>query len=685
MEDWIAREGYPGRGGVTYVARLNAYNFAIYSKHATSVRLNLYRAGAVSEPFFTLDLDPLRNKTGRIWHCMIPESAARDAVYYSYTVDGPSCAAEGFRFDPDKILLDPYAKAVYFPPDFDRYAACRPGSNAGRAPLSVMRCSDTGGRHETDRTPRIHGHDLVIYEAHVRGFTRHPSSGVESDRRGTYAGFAEKIPYLKELGVTAVELMPVFQADPQEGSTWGYMTLGFFALHGQYARSAVAGEQLDEFHDLVASLHEAGIEVILDVVFNHTTEGDHNGPTYSQRGIDNTTYYLLEEDRRFYRNDAGTGNIIRADNRFVRTFILDSLRYWVNEMHVDGFRFDLASIFTRRADGSIDLGDPPLISAIRADPTLRDIRLIAEAWDLGSYQLGRAFPGTYWTQWNGAFRDDVRGFIRGDEGKVPSLMRRLYGSDDLFPDTLPDSYRPYQGVNFVTSHDGFTLYDLVAYNRKHNEANGHGNRDGSEYNLSCNCGWEGDSGVPDDVVALRRRQANNFAAILMLSNGVPMFRMGDEFLTTQGGNNNPYNQDNETTWLDWDRAHEFADVQHFFRLMIALRGSHPSIARRTYWRDDVTWFGTAGPPDLSASSHSIAYVLRGGSERDDDIYVMINAWTESLEFTIQDGTAAEWRRVVDTGRDAPDDIAEDLHGVVLDQQSYRAGARSVVVLVRPAF
>jgi glycogen operon protein len=462
------------------------------------------------------------------------------------------------------------------------------------------------------------------------------------------------------------------------------MTLGFFALHGQYARSAVAGEQLDEFHDLVAALHEADIEVILDVVLNHTTEGDHTGPTYSQRGIDNTTYYLLEEDRRFYRNDAGTGNIIRADNRFVRTFILDSLRYWVNEMHVDGFRFDLASIFTRRADGSIDLGDPPLISAIRADPTLRDIRLIAEAWDLGSYQLGRAFPGTYWTQWNGAFRDDVRGFVRGDEGRVPSLMRRLYGSDDLFPDTLADSYRPYQGVNYVTSHDGFTLYDLVAYNRKHNEANGHHNKDGSDYNLSWNCGWEGDSGVSDDVIALRRRQSKNFAAILMLSNGVPMFRMGDEFLNTQEGNNNPYNQDNETTWIDWNRIDAFADVHRFFRLMIAFRASHPSIARSTFWRDDVTWFGADGPPDLGTSSHSIAYLLRGASEQDDDLYVMINGWIESLDFVIQDGAAGEWRRIVDTSLEAPDDIADDLVGVVVDRRTYRVSSRSVVVLARPS-
>ena len=684
MEDWIAREGYPGRGGVTYLARYRTYNFAIYSRHATAVRLQLYQKSDVEVPSFTYDFDSVTNKTGRIWHCVIPEDVVTAATYYSYSVDGPFDPANGFRFNRNKVLLDPYAKAVYFPPNFDREAARGPGSNAGRAPLGVLRCGESASRHETDRHPKMHGHDLVIYEAHVRGFTRDRSSGVAADLRGTYAGFAEKIPYLKELGVTAVELMPVFQADPQEGSIWGYMTLGFFALHGQYARSAEVGEQLDEFHNLVAALHAADIEVILDVVFNHTTEGDHNGPTYSQRGIDNTTYYLLEEDRRFYRNDAGTGNVIRADNRFVRTFIMDSLRYWVNEMHVDGFRFDLASIFTRRADGSVDLGDPPIISAIRADPTLRDVRLIAEAWDLGSYQLGRAFPGAYWTQWNGAFRDDIRGFVRGDEGMVPAVMRRLYGSDDLFPDTLPDSYRPYQGVNFVTAHDGFSLYDLVSYDRKHNEANGHNNTDGSDHNLSSNHGWEGDVDAPDEVVAVRRRQAKNFAAILLLSNGVPMFRMGDEFLATQGGNNNPYNQDNEISWLDWGRLGEFADVHRFFRLMIAFRTAHPSIGRSTYWRDDVTWYGTDGPPDLGDDSHSIAYLLQGASESDDDLFVMSNEWTEPLIFTVPDGSTGEWRRVIDTSLESPDDIAEDLRGVAFDAASYAVKPRSLVVLLRPS-
>jgi len=681
MDDWIAKEGYPGRGGITYLGRIDAYNFAIYSKHATAVRVNLYRHESIVEPFFTYDFDVHINKTGRIWHCVLPAEVVRQAAYYSYTIDGPYDPARGLRFDRDKVLLDPYAKAVFFPPDFDRNAARGPGPNAGRAPLGVVCCTRPAYAWEGDRRPRAHGHDLVIYEAHVRAFTEHPSSGVPGEHRGTFAGLVDKIPYLKELGVTAVELMPVFQTDPQEGSFWGYMTLGFFAINGQYAVSADAGEQIDEFRDMVAALHAADIEVILDVVFNHTTEGDETGPTYSQRGIDNSTYYLLEEDRRFYRNDAGTGNVIRADHRFVRTFIMDSLRYWVREMHVDGFRFDLASIFTRRADGTINLDDPAIISAIRADPTLRDVRLIAEAWDLGSYQLGRSFPGVYWMQWNGQFRDDVRSFVRGDEGEVRSLMRRIYGSDDLFPDTLPDSYRPYQGVNFVTAHDGFTLYDLVAYNDKHNEANGHDNTDGASDNRSWNCGREGDEGASPAVMDLRRRQAKNFAAILLLSNGVPMFRAGDEFLHTQGGNNNPYNQDNETTWLDWSRTGQFAGVHRFFRKMIAFRAAHPSIGRSTFWRDDVTWYGAEGPTDLADYSHSVAFLLDGASEDDDDLYVMVNAWSAPIDFVIQ--SPGEWRRVVDTDLPSPDDAAEDLVGDELPSLTYRVAPRSVVVLVRP--
>jgi len=659
---------------------MDAVNFAIYSKHATAVRLNIYRHDSVSEPFFTYDFDPLTNKTGRIWHCIIPMEVVSEGDHYSYTIDGPSNPRRGFRFDRDKVLLDPYARAVYFPPEFDRDAARGPGSNAGRAPLGVLSCNRPEYSWTGDRQPRMHGHDLVIYEAHVRQFTRHSSSGVPDSRRGTYAGVIDKIPYLKDLGVTAVELMPIFQADPQEGSTWGYMTLAFFALHGEYAQTADVGEQLDEFRDLVQALHAADIEVLLDVVYNHTTEGDHTGPTYSQRGIDNTTYYLLEKDRRYYRNDTGTGNMIRTDNWFVRTFILDSLRYWVTEMHVDGFRFDLASIFTRRGDGSVNLDDPPIFSAIRSDPTLRDVRLIAEAWDLGTYQLGRAFPGMYWTQWNGKFRDDVRSFVRGDEATVPALMRRIYGSDDLFPDTLPDSYRPYQGVNFVTAHDGFTLYDLVSYNEKHNEANGHANQDGSSDNRSWNCGWEGDDGVPDGVVALRRRQAKNFVAILMLSNGVPMFRMGDEFLNTQQGNNNPYNQDNETTWLDWSRVDTFGDVHRFFRQMIAFRAVHPSIGRSTFWRDDVAWYGADGPTDLADDSHSVAYLLDGATEDDDDLYVMINAWEAPIDFTIQ--VPGRWNRVVDTSKPSPDDVADDLTGMPIPSSTYLVQPRSVVVLLR---
>jgi glycogen operon protein len=680
MDDWIAEEGYPGRGGVTYVRHLDAYNFAVYSKHATAVTLHFYRPEDVAVPTFSYRFDRRKNKTGRIWHCMIPASAVGDAAYYAYTVDGPFDPARGQRFDPSKTLLDPYAGAVYFPPGFDRDAAQGPGSNAGRAPLGVLGCARRAYAWSGERRPRMHGHDLVIYEMHVRGFTRDPSSGVPTDRAGTYAGVIDKIPYLKGLGVTAVELMPVFQADPQEGSYWGYMTLGFLALHGGYACSAQEGEQLDEFRDMVNALHEADIEVILDVVYNHTTEGDQTGPTYSFRGIDNSTYYLLDDDRRFYRNDSGTGNVLMAANRFVRTFVMDSLRYWVQEMHVDGFRFDLASIFTRRIDGSINLDDPPIVSAIRSDPVLRDVRLIAEAWDLGSYQLGRAFPGQYWTQWNGKFRDDVRSFVRGDTGTVPGLMRRLYGSDDLFPDTLLDSYRPFQGINFVTAHDGFTLYDLVAYNEKHNLANGHDNGDGQDDNRSWNCGWEGDDGVPGDVLDLRRRQAKNFAALLLLANGVPMFRMGDEFLHTQQGNNNAYNQDNEISWLAWERLDEFADVHRFFRKMIAFRGAHRSIGRSTYWREDVAWHGIGPEPDLGDDSHSVAYLLSGVTEGDDDLYVMINGWWEPLAFEVQG--EGEWRRVIDTALPSPDDIAEDLMGEPISTREYHVGPRSVVVLVR---
>jgi glycogen operon protein len=364
--------------------------------------------------------------------------------------------------------------------------------------------------------------------------------------------------------------------------------------------------------------------------------------------------------------------------------ILDSLRYWAREMRVDGVRFDLASVFARRPDGSLSYEDPPIFGDIAADPDLGGLRLIAEPWDAaGAYQLGRAFPGLTWAQWNGQFRDDVRRFVRGDAGMVPALMRRLYGSGDVFPDDRVSAYHAWQSVNYVTSHDGFTLWDLVSYNAKRNQANGHDNRDGADNNLSWNCGWEGDEGAPPEVLALRKRQAKNFLCLLLLANGTPMLRAGDEFLHTQGGNNNPYNQDNGTSWLNWGRPDAHRDVVRFTRLMIAFRKAHPSLCRSRFWRDDVRWYGVDGPVDLSHESRSLAFCLRGASQGDDDIYVMVNGYWEALDFTVSDGVAGEWRRVVDTGRESPDDIREPAQEAALASARYAVLPRSVVVLVRP--
>ncbi|HET6370752.1 MAG TPA: glycogen-debranching protein, partial [Nitrospiria bacterium] len=376
------------------------------------------------------------------------------------------------------------------------------------------------------------------------------------------------------------------------------------------------------------------------------------------------------------------GNTLKMQSPQVLQLIMDSLRYWVTEMHVDGFRFDLASIFTRNNDGSINLSDPPIIFEISADPLFANVRLIAEVWDVSSYQLGRSFPGITWLQWNGRYRDDVRAFVREDAGKVNALMSRLYGSDDLFPDLLPDAYHPYQSVNFITCHDGFSLYDLVSYNSKHNEANGHRNTDGTDYNLSWNCGWEGNEGVPKEVLELRRRQVKNFCALLLLSNGTPMFCAGDEFMNTQGGNNNPYNQDNETTWLNWDLLEKNRDVFRFFKEMIAFRKAHPSLSRSRFWREDVRWYGAGAEVDRSDESRSLAFYLRGGSENDDDLYVMINASANDLEFEIQECEDGEWRRVADTALPSPDDFSEPGAEPRLKARCYTVKGRSVVILLR---
>jgi len=679
----LTAEGLPYPLGVSWDVNTEIYNFALYSKHANSVTLLFYSEQDVVTPIKKVAFNYLKHKSGRIWHCQLARNEAGTAKYYAYSVNGPDPEG-GFEihtFDADKVLLDVYAKAIYFPTTFNPMAATKPGSNAGKAPLGLLHIDQPSFQQTVDYCRHLPS-ELIIYEMHVKGFTRNPNSGINDDKLGTYAGVIKKIPYLKELGITAVELMPVFQREENTNDYWGYNPLSFFAPHGEYAACRDKCAQHEEFKKMVNALHHAGIDVILDVVYNHTCEGNQNGPTYCYKGIDNSTYYLVSGNPVDpYMNFTGAGNTLNCQNRAVRKMIVDSLSYWVKEMRIDGFRFDLASVFSRNKDGSINLDDPPIFGQISAESDLDGIHLIAEPWDAGgAYELGRSFPGTRWLQWNGQYRDTLQKFIKGDPGKVPDLMTRIYGSDDLFRDSLELAYRPYQSVNYITSHDGFTLYDLVSYNNKHNWANGENNTDGHN-DYSWNCGWEGDEEVPELVVKLRKRQIKNFFTLLILSNGTPMFRAGDEFMQTQYGNNNPYNQDNMISWLDWNRLSVNQDMFRFFKLMIALRKTHPSISRTHFWRDNISWYGVDGSPDLNYHSHALAYCLQGQETKDNDIYVMINAYWEPLKFKIMEWQKGRWRRVVDTNMESPHDILEPGQEFEVTSSYYTVVPRSVIVLI----
>ena len=686
LPSWERAEGSPLPMGATWIEDEQAWNFALYSKHAERVELLVYGVSDLARPLYTCELDYLHNKSGRVWHCRVCEGEIPNAAYYAFRISGPAPEdrSDWHAFDCEKILLDPYARAVFLPPRFDRAAAIASGRNDGRAPLGVL-IKEPRTLGITSERPH-HESDAVIYELHVRAFTASPTSGLGATTRGTFAGVTARIPYLRELGVTAVELMPVFQYDPQGNDQWGYTPLNFFAPHAGYARGGSAERARCEFREMVDALHAADIEVILDVVYNHTCERGARGPTYSFKGIDNSTYYLMSRDgTRSYIDFTGAENTLNCANGAVRRLVLDSMHSWALEMGIDGFRFDLASVFGRRADGTLSLDDVPVIADISTHEELAHLRLIAEPWDVtGANALGRAFPGVTWQQWNGWFRDDVRRFVRGDAGMVPALMRRLYGSDDLFPDDLIHAYRPPQSVNYVTCHDGFTLYDLVSYNAKRNWANGNENRDGAFDSCSWNSGWEGNERVPGAVKTLRKRQAKNLVALLMLANGTPMLRAGDEFLQTQGGNDNPYNQDNATTWLDWNLLDTNRDMFRFVKLAIALRKAHPSIGRSRFWRGDVQWYGVGHDTDLSRESRSLAYSLHGRSQRDIDLYVMINAWQEPLAFRVQEGMPGEWSRVIDTALPSPEDIRAAGDEAPLGSLEYVVGPRSVVVLLRRA-
>ena len=662
-------------------------NFSIFSKNATSCCLVLFDPGD-PKPTAVLPLDPHSNRTGEVWHIFIEGLDA--GAHYGYRFDmQPNLDPGVYRFNASKVLLDPYAQVI-----------------SGGKYWGASTVQTEGDRHsvvaenhfdwEHDQPLNIPLVDSIIYEMHVRAFTRHPSSGVANP--GTFAGLIEKIPYLKKLGVTAVELLPVNEFEesdtdrfnPSTGeqllNLWGYQPIAFFAPNMAYCSSDGDGDQVREFRKLIKAMHEAGIEVILDVVFNHTAEGADDGPTWSFRGIDNATYYMLDPETGKYLNYSGCGNTLNANNPVVREFIVTCLRYWVTEMHVDGFRFDLASVLGRGQDGTV-LKSPPLLEALAYDPVLANSKLIAEAWDAaGLYQVGTLPSWGRWAEWNGIFRDDVRKFVKSDQGMVSALATRLLGSPDLYETSARE---PYHSINFVTCHDGFTLNDLVSYNEKHNLANGENNTDGNNANLSWNCGAEGPT--PDPAInELRARQRKNLVAILLFSHGVPMLLAGDEMGRTQQGNNNAYCQDNDISWINWDLTKENADLLRFFQLMIAFRKRCPMLRRDTFAIDaetgfHVTWHGTKRmSADWGPESRSVAMqwtqTHKDGTR--DDLHFIAHAHWEDANFELPDIRPRKWLRLVDTALPSPQDIADEgQEYLLLSQDSYAVKARSVVIFV----
>ena len=678
-------------------------NFALFSQHATTVELLLFERHDLPKPVKSIRLDPSVNRTFYFWHVHVAGVTA--GMAYAYRVDGPKdVSAAGHRYNPNKVLIDPYGRGTTSTV-WDRVAACGPDDNVARSLRSIV-IDMTDYDWEGDQPLRRTMQETVIYEMHVRGFTKSPTSG--ASHPGTYLGVIDKIPYLQSLGVTAVELLPVFEFDEDEISGtnpitghrlinyWGYSPISFFNPHEGYCVAPDEGSHVREFRDMVKALHRAGIEVILDVVFNHTGEGNHEGPTISFRGLDNSIYYHLEPyDKQFYTNLSGCGNTFNCNVPLVEKFIAECLLFWVREMHVDGFRFDLASILSRGPDGQ-PMSDPPVLWHIELDNDLADTKIIAEAWDAGGlYQVGY-FPGFRWAEWNGRFRDDVRRFVKGDAGMVSKVASRIAGSADIYQD---DGELPINSINFITAHDGFTLNDLVSYNGKHNEANGEDNHDGTDDNLSWNCGVEGDT-EDAAIEALRSRQVRNFLTILMLSQGVPMMVMGDEARQTQFGNNNAYCQDNEITWFDWARAGEQAGLVRFTSELIAFRKRHAALRRSRYFTGevnerglaDITWHGCriSEPGWDDPESRVLGFTLgamptsAGGKASDIDIHVMMNMGPNDLDFDVPEVPGRQWYRAIDTGLSSPADIVAKGHEPPCDGKTYRVTNHSIVVLTSKA-
>lgn len=672
----------------------DGFNFALFSRHATRVELLLFEDAEGLLPFATIDLDPTQHRTGDIWHVLVDGVGFGQA--YAYRVDGRFAPEEGLRFDAGKLLLDPYARAVGGAHHWD-FARPAQASNDKPSEAAVAelapKCLLAPHRFDWQGIgrPKTPWSDTLIYEMHVRGLTAHPSA--KASAPGAFLGVVEKIPYLRELGVTAVELMPVHEfnenenarTDPATGQRlknyWGYSTVAFFAPKEGYATRP--GAQVEEFKTMVRELHRAGIEVILDVVFNHTAEGNERGPTFAFRGLDNPVYYLLEQDRRHYRNYSGCGNTLNCNHPVVRDLVIDCLRYWATEMHVDGFRFDLASILGRGTDGNL-LANPPLLERIAEDAVLRDTKLIAEAWDsAGAYQVG-GFPGQRWSEWNPRFRDDVRRFWRGDPGMTGALARRLCGSADVYQ---RDGKEPVNSINFVTCHDGFTLADLVSFERKHNEANGEDNRDGADENFSANHGVEG---LTDDpaIIAIRRRQTKNMLATLLLSRGVPMILGGDEFGRSQRGNNNAYCHDNEVSWFDWMLVQSNAELVRFVRSLIALRLRFPVLRSERFYRDDeVRWFGAHGTAPDWAGPAAVLGCVFGAKADEPTLSLLFNAGSAPASFSFVNAPAGTaWSLVIDTAADSPHDAIEegDEREITVGADGWVVAPGSLVALVARA-
>jgi isoamylase len=665
-------------------------NFALFSRDATAVDLLLFSTCNDPEPFQVISLDPLHHRTFHFWHVFV--QGLKPGVHYAYRIDGPfEPSATGARFDPKKVLIDPYALGNTTT-RWDRALACQPGDNLATSMRSVvidLSDYDWEGDQPLNRPLR----ETIIYEMHVGGFSKSVHSG--SHYPGTFQGVIEKIPYLQQLGITAVEILPIAQFDHQEilrsednrilVNYWGYSTVSFFAPHNGYCVNGNVGHHIREFRDMVKALHRAGIEVILDVVFNHSSEGNHLGPTISFKGLGNSVYYfLVSHDNQYYMDYSGCGNTVNCNHPVVEKMLLECLEFWVREMHVDGFRFDEGSILSRGEDGT-PLAHPPILWHIETNQTLSETKIIAEAWDaVGLNQVGY-FPGYRYAEWNGLYRDDVRRFVKGDPGMVGRVASRIAGSADIYQ---ASGRLPINSVNFITCHDGFTLYDLVAYNEKHNWANGENNHDGVNENHSWNCGVEGPTDDPA-IQQLRRQQVKNFVSILLLSQGMPMIMAGDEVMRTQQGNNNAYCQDNEINWFDWRLVDQNRDVLRFFQHIIAFRKKHACLRRGRFFTGqvnerglkDLEWHGCElyQPGWEDPESRVLALTL-GAPGTQADVHIILNMYWDPLPFALPPVPTRQWYRAIDTSRVSPDDITEPGQEVLRDSAVTVPG-RTVMVLL----